>query len=210
MSEQQLPPGLIIIPDVISEWVEDLLLRKVDKEKWDSWLKRRTQQYGYEYHYDTRRQGSEVPMPVFMRRVRLHIERTIRKNTGLEIPGTAHVADDETDDWTGKISSYFDQSILNEYMPGQGIGKHTDQPNLFTDVIAILCLGSDITMVFEKGSEEMPVRMPKRSLVLMTGAARYSWTHRIDHVKSDKVNGIAVPRKRRVSMTFRRRKAVKN
>lgn len=202
----KLPEGLIIIPDVIDERVEKLLIKKADQYKWDGWLRRRTQHYGFEYHYDTRRIGSAVPIPKFIRRTRWHLERIIRQKTGLSIPGIPCAADKETRDWTSKYPSYFDQSIANEYMPGQGIGKHTDQPQLFTEVIAILSLGSDITMIFEEGSTQMPVRMPRRSLILMTGKARYSMTHCIENRKSDVVNGRTIARDRRISLTFRRQR----
>lgn len=201
-----LPPGLIIIPNVIDARVEQLLIKKADQKKWDGWLKRRTQHYGYEYHYDTRKIGSAVKIPLFIRRTRWHIERIIRKQTGISIPPTKSPADRETRDWTGKYPAYFDQGIANEYTPGQGIGKHTDQPQLFSDIIAVLSLGSDITMIFERDGASIPVRMPRRSLILMTGAARYSWTHCIENRKTDIVNGLTIKRDRRISFTFRRKK----
>jgi alkylated DNA repair dioxygenase AlkB len=204
-STPKLPPGLIIINDVIKPWQEELLIRKADEKKWDSWLKRRTQHYGYQYHYDTRRLGSAVPISLFIRRTRWHIENIIRKKTNLKILGTKSPADSETNDWSGKYPAYFDQCIANEYMPGQGIGTHTDQQTIFTDIIAIVCLGSDTSMIFAKGNEKIEVRMPARALVIMTGESRYSWTHCIENKKADRVNGILVPRKRRISLTFRRR-----
>jgi alkylated DNA repair dioxygenase AlkB len=179
VNTSELSPGLIIIPGVIDARVEQLLIKKADQKTWDGWLKRRTQHYGYEYHYDTRRIGSAVKIPLFIRRTRWHIERIIRKQTGLSIPPTKSPADQETGDWTGKYPAYFDQSIANEYTPGQGIGKHTDQPQLFSEIIAILSLGSDITMIFERGTTSIPVRMHRRSLILMTGEVRYSYGHTV-------------------------------
>lgn len=46
--------------------------------------------------------------------------------------------------------------------------------------------------------------LPRRSLLIMTGEARYHWRHAILHRKTDKIDGKLVKRHRRVSLTFRR------
>jgi len=46
--------------------------------------------------------------------------------------------------------------------------------------------------------------LPRRSLLIMTGEARYRWRHAILHRKTDKIDGELVKRQRRVSLTFRR------
>ena len=43
-----------------------------------------------------------------------------------------------------------------------------------------------------------------RSLLVMTGAARYEWTHAIPPRAFDVIDGQRVERKRRVSITFRK------
>lgn len=45
--------------------------------------------------------------------------------------------------------------------------------------------------------------LPARSLLVISGEARYLWAHGITPRKFDKVNGILLPRQRRVSFTFR-------
>jgi alkylated DNA repair dioxygenase AlkB len=47
----------------------------------------------------------------------------------------------------------FDQLIINEYMPGQGINKHVDRIDIFENYICSLSLGSDCVMTFAKGNE---------------------------------------------------------
>lgn len=42
----------------------------------------------------------------------------------------------------------FDQLIVNEYEPGQGINPHIDNIKLFKSDIASLSLGSDCIMIF--------------------------------------------------------------
>ena len=40
-------------------------------------------------------------------------------------------------------------------------------------------------------------------LLILSGEARYDWTHEIPAHKSDMINGARQPRTRRVSLTFR-------
>ena len=99
-----------------------------------------------------------------------------------------------------------DQLIINEYEPGQGISHHMDKTNFFKDGIVSLSLSSDCTMEFKNRTtkEIKLVRLERRSVVILTGESRYSWTHAIPARKTDKINGKSVPRTRRVSMTFRK------
>ena len=46
--------------------------------------------------------------------------------------------------------------------------------------------------------------LPRRSLLVITGASRYEWTHGIKNRKTDLLDGKQVPRQRRVSLTFRK------
>lgn len=47
------------------------------------------------------------------------------------------------------------------------------------------------------------VLLPRRSLLVMTGEARFAWTHSIQNRKTDLVDGIQVSRNRRISLSFR-------
>jgi alkylated DNA repair dioxygenase AlkB len=42
----------------------------------------------------------------------------------------------------------FNQLIINEYEPGQGINPHVDNTTLFTDTVVSLSLGSEAIMNF--------------------------------------------------------------
>lgn len=101
------------------------------------------------------------------------------------------------------------QVIVNEYLPGQGIGAHIDHPAKFEDGIASLSLLSTVTMDFTRSADSKRVRLvlPRRSLVLLVREARYDWKHGISPVKIDPLT--KEPRKRRVSFTFRKLKTVK-
>jgi alkylated DNA repair dioxygenase AlkB len=98
-----------------------------------------------------------------------------------------------------------DQVIINEYLPGQGIAAHIDCVPCFAETIMSLSLGAPTTMIFANeraaGREEMI--LAANSLLVLTGPARYEWTHAIPARKSDIINGQRVARGRRVSLTFR-------
>lgn len=123
------------------------------------------------------------------------------------------------------------QLTVNEYEPGQGIAAHIDTYNCFGPEIFVLSLGSGVTMNMvkrredagenagaeegggEEDEEDVTVRgdgrkrkavwLPPRSLLVLSGEARYSWSHSIPSRLTDKVNGQLHERSRRVSLTFR-------
>lgn len=112
-----------------------------------------------------------------------------------------------------------DQITVNEYPPGKGISAHIDTHSSFQDGIMSLSLACDSVMDFhyisdepsdtflngqrvEKGASATIV-LPRRSLLIMRGEARYAWSHAIPARKTDCVDGNVVPRKTRVSATFR-------
>jgi 2OG-Fe(II) oxygenase superfamily len=45
--------------------------------------------------------------------------------------------------------------------------------------------------------------LPRRSALILSGEARYCWSHSIAQRKSDKVNGTLIQRSTRISLTFR-------
>jgi len=99
-----------------------------------------------------------------------------------------------------------DQVTINEYLPGQGIRPHVDTPEAFGSHISSLSLLSPIIMDFRyPGSKEKKsIVLPPRSMLVLTGPARYKWSHGISHRKIDCINGSIVQRKRRVSLTLRK------
>ena len=115
-----------------------------------------------------------------------------------------------------------DQVTINAYECGQGIAAHVDSHASFEDGIAILSLGSDIVMDFAPAvrstgqsdavdTVSVDVRrtvasllLPRRSLLLLRGEARFAWTHAIVARRTDNVAGRLQQRSRRVSITLRR------
>ena len=143
---------------------------------------RRYQHYGSSYDYVTRKiVPGAAPIPDFLEPVREHLAEVCR----------AHGIEDQ-----------FNQCIVNDYQPGQGIHKHTDIP-AYGPVIGCFTFGSGATMTFRKGEEIFHQYVAPNSLYIMSGESRTAWTHEMPSRKSDVVEGVRVPRARRVSVTFR-------
>jgi hypothetical protein len=71
------------------------------------------------------------------------------------------------------------QLILNLYAPGTGISAHIDLPTRFSDGILALSLGSGCAMNFVRGSEQHALWLPPNSALVLSGEARWEWSHGI-------------------------------
>lgn len=175
-------PGLYLIPDFITKDEEQTLLTYINSCKWQKGPgSREVQQFGYKYNYANKNAVMEKidKMPPQFDFV---LDKLMDSKAFTEKP---------------------DQCIVNKYLPGQGISAHTDHIKHFGPRIASLTIGSDTTMQFQKGDVKYNVRLEKQSLVLLTGEARYNWTHCIHERKADLIDGVVVPRSVRISLTFR-------
>ena len=177
-------PGLIVIPNFVSGPGEAALLSIVDANPWMDNIRRRVQHYGYIYDYKRRTIDPSMklgPLPEW----------------------GAVIAERLYDEgWIGVVP---DQMIVNEYLPGQGIAHHIDCEPCFGDTILSLSLGSDCLMdlIHSRTAAKFIVHLPRRSLLVMRGTARYDWQHGIAPRKIDTINGQQLRRERRVSLTFR-------
>ena len=196
-------------------------------------VKRRVQHYGYVFDYETANvlrdrcaQGSDCPPMPQVPQEELNtldsymtqaadqgkgwellaglIEKTRRhdfQGSGAHSPEAAE----------GELAyGSLNQMTVNEYKPGDGIGAHVDTPSAFSDGLISISLNSGIVMEFRKvqdeGSKEILkklVYLPPRSLLLMSGAARYGWKHYIVTRMTDTHNGKVLTRGLRVSLTLR-------
>ncbi|KAJ7041221.1 hypothetical protein C8F04DRAFT_1080650 [Mycena alexandri] len=105
------------------------------------------------------------------------------------------------------------QAILNLYHPGEGITPHVDLLKRFGDGIVGLSLGSSCVMQFARVEEaDDNVRpkqlfLPERTMIVLSGDARYAWTHGIEKRTTDLVGDAEpfriVERGVRLSITFR-------
>ena len=176
-------PGLAYVPEFVSPAEETDLLARVDAEPWGTELRRRVQHYGFRYDY-TRRSVDEslrvAPIPPWAR-------------------GPARRAEER-----GLIGGRPDQLIVNEYLPGQGITAHTDCVPCFGPTVLSLSLGSGCTLELSRtGGPRHQLYLEPRSLVVLSGPARYDWRHAIPARRSDPAGGRRVARSRRVSFTYR-------
>lgn len=167
--------GLTIIEDYITDEEETQLIENINQQNWSNILKRRVQHYGYAYNYLSKNVGDPID----------------------QIPNwTNFLMDRMLNDKI--INSPFEQLIINEYTPGQGIGKHMDA-KIFGNTIISLSLGSSCNMIFRKGDRSIEITLKPKMLLIMKDDARWKWTHEIPSRKSDG----KVARKTRISLTFR-------
>ncbi|KAJ7073260.1 hypothetical protein B0H15DRAFT_869301 [Mycena belliarum] len=104
--------------------------------------------------------------------------------------------------------TYARQAILNLYRPGEGIAPHVDLPARFGDGIVGVSLGSGCAMRFTEaetdGAEAVRLFLPAQSVLVLSGEARYGWTHGIEQRTADFVKGEGmIERGTRMSITFR-------
>lgn len=179
-----LPPSSRYIPDYVDEAYEVALLSTIDGSTWLGDLRRRVQHYGFRYDYRARRVTVDSclgPLPDWL----------------------AVMADRLRKD--GIFHQQPDQVIVNEYLPGQGIASHVDCEPCFGETIASLSLGSTCLMEFTHidCGRSLTHTLAPRSMLVLSGEARFNWSHGIPARKSDVIEGKKVPRRRRVSLTFR-------
>ncbi|MFO0389301.1 MAG: alpha-ketoglutarate-dependent dioxygenase AlkB [Alphaproteobacteria bacterium] len=177
--------GLSYIPNHIEESTEAALLELIENQPWMHDLKRRVQHYGWRYDYKARNVTSDLrigALPEWLQHYAAALQQA------------------------GYFSEIPDQVIINEYEPGQGISAHIDCVPCFTDTIASLSLGSPCVMDFthSKTGEKSSLLLEPRSLLVLSGDARYAWQHAIAGRKMDRFNGQAIQRTRRISLTFRK------
>ncbi|GAB5490366.1 MAG: alpha-ketoglutarate-dependent dioxygenase AlkB [Phototrophicaceae bacterium] len=178
-------PDLTYIPNYIDTSTELELINTIDKQIWLSPLKRRVQHYGYIYDYKKRTITEDMfigALPIWLEELaeKLYLDKHIDV-----IP---------------------DQVIINEYIAGQGIARHVDCEPCFGDTILSLSLGSHCIMDFYALASNAIYHqiLEPCSLVVMKKEARYQWKHGIKARKSDKIDGSAIKRHRRLSLTFRK------
>jgi hypothetical protein len=104
------------------------------------------------------------------------------------------------------------QAIVNRYEPGEGITPHIDLLGRYDDGIIGISTGSGCSMVFqhETTGKRHEMYLPVGSVLVLTGEARYKWTHGIERLVEDVVQNEGedeefevIKRDERISVTFR-------
>ena len=185
------PMGLEYHPDFLVASEEDGLLARIDDADWLTDLSRRVMHFGYKYDYTSRRLDETArigPLPEWL----------------AQLANMVRAAASEEAKQSLDPRRPFEQAIINEYLPGQGIAPHIDR-DCFGPIVATVSLGSPVNMDFYRDAtgDEHVQRLVPRSLVLLYGDARSKWRHGIAKRHSDTWNGQRSKRQRRVSITFR-------
>lgn len=206
-------PGLYLWHDFVNAKEERELLAAVDDRPWNNLSKRRVQHYGYEFCYDTRNVNTKEQLGELPSFVSSILKR---------ISSLSDLGDSE--------SLAVDQLTVNEYPRGVGLSPHIDTHSAFEGLIFSLSLAGPCIMEFRRyldgswipkaaarndtkvenlddGSSliRRAIYLPPRSMLLLSGEARFAWLHYIPHHKIDMVNDDVVRRgSRRVSFTFRK------
>lgn len=183
-SNDQYIEGLTYIPNFVDSIEQNKLLHFINSSTWLTDLKRRVQHYGYKYDYKARAINYSMYLGKLPEWALEVAEKLCKENVIEVIP---------------------DQLIINEYEPGQGIANHVDCEPCFGDTIISLSLGSSCIMdlINVKTKEKKEYLLEPGSIIVLTGKARYDWTHGIASRKFDILNGVKKPRELRLSMTFR-------
>lgn len=184
-------PGLEYLPEFLDESEESGIIEEIDRGEWKTDLARRVQHYGWTYDYQRRAVADSMRLGDLPTWAATIAGRLVRAGILEERP---------------------DQVIVNEYIEDQGIAGHIDHAS-FADGIAMISLLESWEMVFRRPKEPKDKRafvLERRSVAVMTGEARYEWTHEIPKRKSEPAAGQGggrrgrIRRGRRLSLTFRK------
>lgn len=202
INEAKSIPGLYYIPDLIPEKRAEDLIEELDDEEWipitSSPNSRKVQHYGFSYVYMTGQPGEKThPLPKF-----LHFLRDMLKEICVQegIVGEGYE---------------FNQCIINDYQPGQGISTHIDNAG-YGHTIGCFTIGSPAEMTFTKvisrsggkaKIKKVNIYPLSGSLYIMSRECRKKWSHCMVGRKSDPPldgSGGRIKRGRRISITFRK------
>lgn len=181
-------PGLYLVSEVISPQEEKELLNLISDSSWGR-NRRNTRdiQISGPYHdrnYKPIYKNNKLlysPHPLYIRMTASYVQR-LRRLLDLKI------------DWSDLGNDKKCEVFLNAYNKDDGLRPHFDHRSNYLEPILGLSLHSDCVMTWLKGKTEVQVKVPARSVYVMTGASRYQYKHSI---KAGDIFG------RRISMTFR-------
>lgn len=176
-------PGLQYIPDYITAAEEAMLVAEIEQAGWcHVGMQRLVRQFGIPYSFSRRAVvPGEVaePLPEVIQAIALRLH---------------------TENWLPTVPV---QILANRYLPGEGISFHVDAAEFAG--IADLSLLSACVMEFRhlKTGEKQKCWLDPRSLLILTGEARWKWAHSIPYRKRDRHAGRTQIRQPRISLTFR-------
>ena len=168
---------MIYLPALITETEQREVVKQIEAGQWTHEFARRRQHFGMDYTRPN--SAAAVALPEW---IELIARRIVARGFFARMPV---------------------QALVNEYLPGQGIGAHKDYEPF--DEVASLSLLSGCLMEFAKPAAHIveSIWLEPRSLIVLTGEARHEWTHAIRPRLSDLVLDEKIPRHRRLSLTLR-------
>ncbi|CAB4278955.1 unnamed protein product [Prunus armeniaca] len=195
-------PGLYLMHDFVTAKEEEEFLAAVDERPWKNLSKRRVQHYGYEFCYETRNVDSRKnlgELPAFVSPI---LERIAM--LPMREDAEAIILDQLTVELLKhgmhlrlKIDYYITGPCIMEFRRYLDAGLTPRASS-----------SSDIEIESSENNSNFlrrAIYLPPRSLLLLTGEARYAWNHYIPHHKIDMVKDSVIRRaSRRVSFTFRK------
>ena len=166
--ESTAPPGLIFVPEFLTETEESDLLAFIHRIEFRTLqmhgvtAKRRIKQYGWHYAFQSYQLTPADPIPAEFTNIRRC---------------AAALASIDPSEWA--------EALVTEYATGAGIGWHRDAPAF--GIVAGLSLGGACRMRFQTGSgtgrTTYVLELPPRSIYLLTGEIRAKWQHMIPPTK---------------------------
>lgn len=160
-------PGLKLYPDFVTPEEEDALLAFVDGQPWDSLARRRVQHYGMRFEYADRHVDASAS-----------IDQLPPILDSLAQSRMAPLLDNNSENTVLLPTSRggLDQVTVNEYLAGVGLSPHVDTHSAFGPALLSLSLAGSCCMVFRReGRPDVALGVPPRSLLVMTGEARWAW-----------------------------------
>ncbi|HEU4650028.1 MAG TPA: alpha-ketoglutarate-dependent dioxygenase AlkB [Croceibacterium sp.] len=162
--ETPLVPGLLLVPDAVTEAEEARLAERIDAAplepfKFGQWRgKRLTAHFGSAYDFTRGRVAPAPPLPGWL----LALRERLAPLAAMD-PAACQAA------------------LLIRYDPGAGIGWHRDRPQ-YGEVLG-LSLGAPCVMRLRRrtgdGFERRKLDLPPRSLYRLSGEVRWEWEHSI-------------------------------
>lgn len=178
---------------------EQSIIQKLDENDGEKWSpltsssnSRVVQHFGYKYDYIRGDVTEKIQnIPDFLMELKQILTQKCIVEGLIEFDGS---------------NEYFNQCIVNNYYPGQGISAHIDSTK-YGDIIGCftLCSGSNVS--FTKDDKTVKLYTEPKSLYIMSGDSRHNWKHymigrKFDTIETEKCVK-KIPRRRRISVTFR-------
>jgi alkylated DNA repair dioxygenase AlkB len=180
-------PGLIVVHNFITEEEEQDILKNLDLDTQNPW-----KPSTFNGKYDVKGYGLRTEL-----RYEVQGARQVHKAVH-PMPGWADFLHERIAELPPLISKVGEQKVSNElknwranefnanrYNKSRGhvLEAHFDDRHLSGPILANISLGCDSVMRYERLDENsrdtVDVVLPRRTLQLVAGAARYNWTHSI-------------------------------